>query len=92
MIVDAGRLERAARLTVTRIGYRQYEVSSDRGPNYVDMTESDPCHCEDMTLRSVARGSIKEMPCKHLLAALIFERNPYILRELDKLNHPEEVE
>jgi hypothetical protein len=46
---------------ITRIGNRQYKV----GRHYVDLDESDPCHCGD----SIWRNRI----CKHIRAALNYE-------------------
>jgi hypothetical protein len=56
------RTEKARLLGVKKVGNRQYRV----GKWWVDLTESEPCYCEDAILRGTPR-------CKHVLAALMHE-------------------
>jgi hypothetical protein len=55
------RTEKARLIGVEQLGPRQFKV----GRHYVDLNESDPCHCGD----SIWRNRI----CKHIRAALNYE-------------------
>ncbi len=72
MKIDAGRLLKAGKLPIRKVGWGQYEV----GGHWVDLYHPDipRCDCADHLW--------KDQTCKHMLAAMIAEEEPAVMRAL----------
>jgi hypothetical protein len=82
--IDEARLMRAMKLRVNRVGLRQYEVGTWPKIEYVDLMEGDPCHCADAMLRSFDELT-GNLVCKHILACLLFEKHPRIVKKVAEI-------
>ena len=77
--VENGRLERCLGLDAVRIGPGRYRVDGGRETHWVDLRSPlvPRCDCGDHLWR--------ERVCKHILAALLREGDPSVLRAVGSL-------
>lgn len=77
--VEHGRLERCLGLTAVRVGVGRYRVTGGDEPHWVDLRSLlvPRCDCGDHLWR--------ERVCKHILAALLREGDPRVIREIGGL-------
>jgi hypothetical protein len=82
--IEPGRLRRARKLWILRIGPRQYAVQGSREIMFVDMHGDEPCYCEDALLDD------EPWVCKHILRALIKEKHPKVMAFMEQEDEMEE--
>lgn len=77
--VDLSRLERGVNLEVAAVGPGRYRVAGGEEPHWVDLrSPAHPrCDCGDHLWR--------ERVCKHILAALLHEGDPQVIRAVGEL-------
>ena len=77
--VELGRLERGVALEARRVGPGQYVVTGGREGHWVDLRSrfNPRCDCGDHLWR--------DQVCKHILAALLREGDPHVVRAVGEL-------